>query len=103
MECHFHTIHCPRCNKIIWDHATVDQRLNKCWECGLRFDQEEYEVDEVPEQPRCTRTYTKGPVTYKDVCKILAAKRCRAAGVSVRVIAQQAHVSRGTVYRWLKV
>jgi hypothetical protein len=32
---------CPGCMAEIWDVSTVDQRLNKCWECGLRFDNEE--------------------------------------------------------------
>lgn len=32
---------CPKCNAEVWDVATVDQHLNKCWECGLRFDSEE--------------------------------------------------------------
>ena len=31
-------IKCPGCGKLVWDIATQDQRLNKCWECGLRFD-----------------------------------------------------------------
>src|SRR5579864_862221 len=29
---------CPNCGKEIWDVSTVDQRLNKCWNCGIRFD-----------------------------------------------------------------
>jgi hypothetical protein len=29
---------CPHCSKDIWDESTVDQRLNKCWDCGMRFD-----------------------------------------------------------------
>ena len=28
---------CPECGAVVWDVATVDQRLNKCWMCGLRF------------------------------------------------------------------
>lgn len=28
---------CPKCGKEIWDKATVDQRLNKCWGCGHRW------------------------------------------------------------------
>lgn len=32
---------CPRCGGEVWDAATADQRLNKCWNCGLRFDGEE--------------------------------------------------------------
>lgn len=32
---------CPKCNGDVWDLATVDQRLNKCWDCGVRFDNEE--------------------------------------------------------------
>jgi len=28
---------CPKCKKEIWDKATIDQRLNKCWECGTKF------------------------------------------------------------------
>jgi len=34
-------VKCPNCKKIIFDVATVDQRLNKCWECGLKFDNQE--------------------------------------------------------------
>ncbi len=34
---------CPQCGDVVWDVATLDQRLNKCWECGLRFDNEENE------------------------------------------------------------
>jgi len=29
---------CPKCGSKIWDTSNVDQRLNKCWKCGLRFD-----------------------------------------------------------------
>ena len=32
---------CPGCGEEVWDVSTVDQRLNKCWKCGLRFDNEE--------------------------------------------------------------
>jgi len=32
---------CPRCGSPVWDQASPDQRLNKCWECGLRFDSQE--------------------------------------------------------------
>lgn len=28
---------CPDCDEPVWDIATVDQHLNKCWKCGLRF------------------------------------------------------------------
>lgn len=31
-------IKCPDCKAIIWDKKTIDQRLNKCHGCGLRFD-----------------------------------------------------------------
>jgi ssDNA-binding Zn-finger/Zn-ribbon topoisomerase 1 len=31
-------ITCPDCGEMVWDVAKPDQRLNKCWECGLRFD-----------------------------------------------------------------
>lgn len=34
-------ITCPSCNGVVWDIATIDQRLNKCWGCGVRFDNEE--------------------------------------------------------------
>jgi len=29
---------CPNCGKPVWDQAGADQRLNKCWGCGQRFD-----------------------------------------------------------------
>lgn len=28
---------CPECQEPIWDVSTVDQALNKCWNCGVRF------------------------------------------------------------------
>lgn len=34
---------CPKCGEPVWDVATVDQRLNKCHNCGLRFDIPELE------------------------------------------------------------
>jgi predicted RNA-binding Zn-ribbon protein involved in translation (DUF1610 family) len=37
---------CPRCGEEVWDRSTPDQRLNKCWNCGLRFDNEEEEEDD---------------------------------------------------------
>lgn len=42
---------CPKCGREVWDKASADQRLNKCWGCGLRFDNEEEggEVEEVTE------------------------------------------------------
>jgi ssDNA-binding Zn-finger/Zn-ribbon topoisomerase 1 len=30
-------VFCPQCHEEVWDIANVDQRLNKCWNCGLRF------------------------------------------------------------------
>lgn len=32
---------CPECKAVVWDTATVDQHLNKCWGCGLKFFTEE--------------------------------------------------------------
>jgi hypothetical protein len=29
--------HCPDCLEEIWDVSTIDQHLNKCWKCGLKF------------------------------------------------------------------
>ncbi len=29
---------CPKCGKEIWDKSTIDQRLNWCHNCGLKFD-----------------------------------------------------------------
>lgn len=37
---------CPDCNQPVWDVATIDQRLNKCWSCGLRFDSPEPDDDD---------------------------------------------------------
>lgn len=39
---------CPKCGKEVWDTANVDQALNKCWDCGLKWlsepdDDKEYE------------------------------------------------------------
>lgn len=31
------SVKCPKCGKEIWDVSTVDQALNKCWNCGMRF------------------------------------------------------------------
>jgi hypothetical protein len=28
---------CPNCLMEVWDVATIDQHLNKCWDCGLKF------------------------------------------------------------------
>ena len=28
---------CPKCGELVWDVATADQHLNKCWNCGLKF------------------------------------------------------------------
>ena len=30
-------VECPGCGEVVWDTATVDQHLNKCWACGLKF------------------------------------------------------------------
>lgn len=38
---------CPRCGAEVWDRATADQRLNKCWGCGLRFDNGEGVADDA--------------------------------------------------------
>jgi hypothetical protein len=43
-------VKCPGCGKTVWDIATIDQRLNKCWECGLRFDNPD-RGDEVMKEP----------------------------------------------------
>lgn len=40
--------------------------------------------------------------TFKSVCSLLAAKRCRQAGQSVAQIAKSAKKSKSTIYRWLK-
>ena len=31
------TVKCPKCGQLVWDKATIDQRLSKCWKCGTRF------------------------------------------------------------------
>ena len=31
-------VKCPKCGEPVWDKAGADQRLNKCWGCGWRFD-----------------------------------------------------------------
>ncbi len=41
-------------------------------------------------------------MTYTRICTLLAAKRCRERGQSVKEISRSAKVSVGTVYRWLK-
>jgi DNA-directed RNA polymerase subunit RPC12/RpoP len=28
---------CPECSETVWDVSTIDQRLNKCWNCGIRW------------------------------------------------------------------
>ena len=28
---------CPECGAGVWDVSTVDQALNKCWSCGIRW------------------------------------------------------------------
>lgn len=38
---------CPKCSNKIWDKATKDQALNKCWKCGLRFDYGHIKVKEI--------------------------------------------------------
>ncbi len=37
------TVKCPHCHHHVWDTATIDQRLNHCHNCGLRFDSPEGE------------------------------------------------------------
>jgi len=34
-------IFCPKCKQEIWDVATPDQRLNKCWQCEIKFENKE--------------------------------------------------------------
>jgi hypothetical protein len=46
---------CPKCGEPIWDEAGVDQRLNKCWGCGWRFDMRE--ADEYPEGGEAVSRY----------------------------------------------
>jgi hypothetical protein len=49
---------CPKCGKPVWDKAGADQRLNKCWECGLRFDtRPAREADEDPEGGEAVSRY----------------------------------------------
>ncbi len=45
------TVFCPECGVLVWDVATIDQALNKCWGCGLRFmnDIDDEEVMPVPD------------------------------------------------------
>jgi hypothetical protein len=31
-------VECPECEEPVWDIANRNQRLNKCWKCGTRFD-----------------------------------------------------------------
>ena len=42
-------------------------------------------------------------LNYRMICTLLAARRCRNAGQSVKEIALSARVSTSTVYRWLRV
>lgn len=41
-------------------------------------------------------------MTYQRLCKLLAARRCHDAGLTVKEIAQQAGVAPSTVRNWLK-
>ena len=41
-------------------------------------------------------------MTYQRLCKLLAAKRCRDAGMTTAEIARQAGVAPSTVRNWLK-
>jgi transposase len=40
---------------------------------------------------------------FQDICNILAARRCRNAGQSVKQIAASAKVSESTIRQWLKI
>ena len=40
---------------------------------------------------------------YTKLCTIIAARRCRNAGQSIKEIAKSARVSSSTVYRWLRM
>ena len=54
---------CPTCGKEVWDVATVDQRLNKCHECGIKFNSPELEeaIDEEGyDENNAEAEYTKG-------------------------------------------
>lgn len=41
-------------------------------------------------------------LNFEAICKQLAAKQCRDAGMTVKQIAEQAKVSQSTVRKWLK-
>ena len=40
--------------------------------------------------------------TYKDICRLLAAKNLYEAGVEPKEIARQAGVSESTIHKWLR-
>jgi len=50
---------CRGCGKDIWDVSTVDQRLNKCHECGLEFDNDEGDDEDEETIEAATKTPQK--------------------------------------------
>ena len=56
-------VKCPECGKDVWDVATVDQALNKCWNCGARWmnDPDEVEASKrTAAQGTCKRCHKEG-------------------------------------------
>jgi hypothetical protein len=56
---------CPKCGEDIWDTSTVDQRLNKCWNCGTRFDNPEAEASLSNEIARADNAEIRKVATKK--------------------------------------
>ena len=48
-------VKCPNCGKPVWDVATVDQALNKCWDCGTKWMND---PDDEPEVEASQRNVT---------------------------------------------
>jgi len=76
------SVKCPECGKPVWDVATVDQALNKCWNCGARWmndpdDEPEVEVSQrKAAQGTCKRCKKEGIINSSgaaaglcDVCE----------------------------------
>lgn len=63
---------CPECGEDVWDEATIDQRLNKCWKCGLKFmndteDAIEDNDDDVSRRRSIKVEFSDGDHLYTDI------------------------------------
>ena len=69
-------IFCPKCGETVWDKATLDQALNKCWKCGQRFLNDPDDASAYTTPPKLAKVAQAGDEVIEPSCP----EKCKECG-----------------------